>query len=276
MGKLKFRVHPLFILLGIYFACTGKVYSFLIYTFSALIHELGHSLQAQKAGYRLVNVTLLPFGAVIKGDISGMGYKDEILVSLAGPFVNLLVGVALVASWWVFPESYPYTHLAVESSFALFIINLIPAFPLDGGRVLLCSLSLFLKRKTALFICKVVGVLFAIVFFAIFLYSCFVGVNYSLLFFGLFMLIGVFENHKENRFIRLYQSLSPQSLKGGKTVKTIAFDDSVTVKKLYAKIDSGYLYRICVYSQDGKLKRTFEPQEIVAILQTKAPYEKLI
>ena len=143
MGKLKIKVHPLFIIFGIYFAFTGKVFSFLIFTFSALIHELGHSLKAQKVGYRLINVTLMPFGAVIKGDISGMNYKDEIAVSLAGPLVNLVVGVVLVALWWVFPESYPYTELAVVASFAICFINLIPAFPLDGGRVLLCTLSLF-------------------------------------------------------------------------------------------------------------------------------------
>ncbi|MBQ7373930.1 MAG: hypothetical protein IJW64_05150 [Clostridia bacterium] len=276
MGKLKFKVHPLFIILGIYFAFTGKVFSFLVYTISALIHELGHSLKAQKAGYRLINVTLMPFGAIIKGDISGMGYKDEIAVSLAGPMVNFLVGVFLVALWWVFPESYPYTELAVQASFALFLINLIPAFPLDGGRILLCTLSLFLKRKTALLICKAVGLIFACLFFGLFLYSCFIGVNYSILSFGVFMLIGVFENHSENRFVRLYQSLSSASLKGGKIIKEIAFDDKVTIKRLYGKIDSGYLYRVFIYSDSGNLKKVLQPHEIVNLLQTKAPYEKLI
>ena len=107
MGKLKFKVHPLFILFGIYFVFTGKVFSFIVYTLSALIHELGHAIEAQKCGYRLFNVTLMPFGAVIKGDISGMGYLDEIRVSLSGPFVNFCIGVGLVALWWTFPETYP-------------------------------------------------------------------------------------------------------------------------------------------------------------------------
>ena len=88
------------------------------------------------------------------------------------------------------------------------------------------------------------------------------------------MLMGVFENHNENRFIRIYQSLSPKALKGGKAIKLLAFDDSVTVKRLYSKIDSCYLYQIYIYSQNGKLKRIIEPHEVVDILQTKAPYEK--
>ena len=50
MGKLKFKVHPLFIIFGIYFAFTGKVFSFISYTLCACIHELGHSSVAEKVG----------------------------------------------------------------------------------------------------------------------------------------------------------------------------------------------------------------------------------
>ena len=131
MGKLKFRVHPLFILFGIYFAFTGKVFSFLTYTLCALIHEMGHSISAEKSGYRLVNVTLMPFGAVVKGDISGMGYKDEIRVALAGPVINFCIGVSILALWWLFPETYPYTEIAVTANFALCFINLIIPLEID-------------------------------------------------------------------------------------------------------------------------------------------------
>ena len=48
------KVHPLFIIFGIYFAFTGKVFSFISYTLCACIHELGHSIVAEKLGYRLI------------------------------------------------------------------------------------------------------------------------------------------------------------------------------------------------------------------------------
>lgn len=276
MGKLKIKVHPLFILFGIYFAFTGKVFSFIVYTLSAVIHELGHSISAQKAGYRLVNVTLMPFGAMVKGDVLDMSYVDEIRVALAGPIVNFLIGVTLIAIWWVFPDCYPYTELAVTASFALCFINLIPAFPLDGGRVLLCTLSLFIKRKTALIICKVVGLAFALAVFSLFIYSCFVGVNFTLLLFGVFMLMGVFESRGENRYARLYQSLSPDFLKNGKTVKTIAVSDDITVRGLYRRLDGGYLYRVYVFSQKGKLAGILEPDQLIDILQSKGFSERLV
>lgn len=275
MGKLKFKIHPLFFIVGIYFVAIGKVFSFLVYTLCALIHELGHSLMAQKCGYKLVNLTLMPFGAVVSGDISGMSYRDEIKVALAGPLINFIISVALVAVWWVFPEAYPYTELAVTAGFALCIINLLPAFPLDGGRILLCSLSSFLSRKTALLICRIIGIALCLLFLCLYVLSLFVGGNISLLLFAIFMLTGVLDKGKENRFIRLYQSLSSQSLKNGKKIKSLAVSEDFTVKKLYKKIDGGYLYRIYVYSKGGILKRILEPHDVVSILQNKTFTDKI-
>lgn len=275
MGKLNFKVHPLFILIGIYFAFTGKVFSFLTYTFSALVHELGHSIMAQKVGYRLVNVTLMPFGAVVKGDISGMGYQDEIRVALFGPIVNLCIAVALVALWWIAPELYPYTELAVSANLALCLINLIPAFPLDGGRVLFCTLSLFMQSKKATFICKCVGATFGFALLALFVYSCFTGVNFTILLFAVFVLLGVFEKNSNGRYVKLFQSLSADDLKNGKKIKTFAVSEDFTVKKLYSKMDGGYLYRIYVYDKKGFLKRILEPHDVVSLLQNSSVYEKI-
>lgn len=275
MGKLRFKVHPLFFIVGIYFVATGKVYSFLVYTLCALIHEMGHSITAQKCGYKLVNVTLMPFGAIVTGEISNMSYVDEIKVSLAGPLLNLSISVALVAVWWVFPETYPYTELAVTAGLALCIINLLPVFPLDGGRILLCSLSTFLLRKIAVLICKIIGVIFFLGFLALYVLSLFVGGNPSLLLFAIFMLLGVIDKGKENRFIRLYQSISIGSLKNGKKIKSLAVSEDFTVKNLYKKIDGGYLYRIYVYSDNGVLKRILEPHDVISVLQSRAFAEKI-
>ena len=197
MGKLRLKIHPLFYIVGIYFVAFGKVYSFLVYTLCAVIHEFGHSISAQKCGYKLVNVTLMPFGAIVSGEVSNMSYQDEIRVSLAGPLLNFAICVALVAVWWVFPETYPYTELAVTANLALCLINLLPAFPLDGGRMLLCSLSTFLSRKTAVIICKAIGVILFFIFLTLFVFSVFVGGNPSLLLFAIFMLLGVFDKGKE-------------------------------------------------------------------------------
>ena len=155
MGRLKFSIHPLFFIFGLYFALTGKVFSFLVYTITAVIHELGHYYQSERVGLTLDKITLMPYGAIIKGDIEGVSYKDECLIAISGPITNFLICIVFVALWWVFPASYPYTELAVNANFFLGVINLLPCFPLDGGRLLLATLSLLFKRKTAKKIVKV-------------------------------------------------------------------------------------------------------------------------
>jgi stage IV sporulation protein FB len=237
---------------------------------------MGHAISAQKVGYRLVNVNLLPFGAVINGDVSGMGYVDEIKVALAGPFINFCIGVGIVALWWVFPQAYPYTELAASASFALCVINLVPAFPLDGGRVLLCTLTLLMQRQKAVAVCKSVGIGFSSLFLGLFIYSCFKEVNFSLLLFSAFMFAGVFSKNSDDRYVRIYHSLSYDDLKAGKPIKSFAISEDFTVKRLYRKIDSGYLYRIYVFSNSGKVKKILEPNEVVNLLQEKLPNEKIL
>ena len=51
MGRLKVSIHPLFFIFGLYFALTGKVFSFLIFTLTAVIHEFGHAFVSDRLGY---------------------------------------------------------------------------------------------------------------------------------------------------------------------------------------------------------------------------------
>ena len=83
MGGLTFSVHPLFILLGLYYSATGRIFIFLTVTVCALMHELGHSFVASKEGYRLNKITLMPFGAVVQGDIEDVSPKTQIKIAIA-------------------------------------------------------------------------------------------------------------------------------------------------------------------------------------------------
>ena len=131
MGGVRLKVHPLVFPFAFYFALTGRIWVFLVYTVSAVIHELGHSFVATKLGYRLNKITLMPFGAVISGNSCDFRPADEIKIALAGPLLNLAVGLLFVALWWFFPESYAFTDLAAEASFSLALVNFIPCYPLD-------------------------------------------------------------------------------------------------------------------------------------------------
>ncbi len=275
MGKLNFVIHPLFFIFGLYFALTGKVFSFLVITLSAVLHEFAHAIQAEKSGYRLSKITLMPYGAVITGDIDGIKYTDEIKVVLAGPLVNLCIAVAIMAAWWLFPSSYPYTETAFNANISIFFVNLLPAFPLDGGRFLLATLSLKLKRKTAVKIAKLSGYLLSAVLLTVFAVTALKELNLTLLFFSLFILFGSVDLKKGNEYVRIYEAYSPANIKNAKEVKTLAVKSDFTVKKLFAVLGGEYLVRLYVYSDDGKCS-VLEPNDVKKILEKKSLYDKIL
>lgn len=267
MGGVKLRIHPLTIPFALYFSVTGRFWVFLVYTVSAIIHELGHAFASSKAGYRLGKITLMPFGAVISGDQVDFKPTDEIKIAIAGPITNLAVGLFFVSVWWFFPETYAFTDLAVEACFSLALINFIPAYPLDGGRIVCAGLSCFMKRKKAILVCRIISVVFSLIFLALFILTCFNTINFTLLFFGLFILVGAFSRDKENVYVRLGVGSVYKNLKHGVVVKRKAVSVDTTIKQLLQIIDYTSLNEIDVYDQEKKV-HTFSQKELTALLLT--------
>ena len=278
MGGIKLRIHPLFYLFGLYYALTGRIFIFIIYTVCALSHELGHSFAAANAGYKLNRITLMPFGAVVSGDLDGLKCADELKIALAGPFLNLAIGLFFVSLWWLSPEIYAYTDIAAQANFTLALINFIPVYPLDGGRVAYAFLSLRLKRETAGKICRIAGVIFAVALFALFIISLFFTFNLSFLFFSLFVLFGALDKNKENRYIRLYSSLTDEKLKKGVNYKKTGIDKSVNVKKMLSLLDPDAINEVVVYDR-GEPVAVLSQQKINNIIEKGdlySPIEKYI
>jgi Zn-dependent protease len=116
-----------------------------LFFFSLLLHELAHSWVAQKRGLRVKAITLFALGGVSQIQDDSTNAKTELWISIAGPIASLMIGlvclnIASELGWHRSTE--PHTALAgilvwlgyINISLALF--NMIPAFPLDGGRVL--------------------------------------------------------------------------------------------------------------------------------------------
>ncbi len=265
MVDLKFTIHPLFFIFGLYFAFIGKVFSFLIYTLVAVMHELGHFFASSKLGYKLNKITLMPYGAIIKGDVSNLKYKDECKIALAGPFINLTTALVFVSLWWFIPEIYAFTDLIVYASVSLAIINLLPCYPLDGGRFLFATLALFLSRKKAKLIVKILGLIFASLLLILFIYSLFTVPNISILFFSLFMFFGVFGGSNQNSYIRSYVDYSARLDKKPKVVKKIAINEDNLVKDLFTLIDNNFYYEIIIIFNSG-YTITLNHNEVLSLL----------
>ncbi len=191
IGAFRVRVHPLFLAAGVLSAFTGQLLLFLSAVLAALEHEFAHSIAARSEGYCLDKILLMPYGAVISGDLSGIPPKAEAKVLLAGPLANAFTALAFAALWWLFPETYPYTEAAAEVSLSLFLVNLLPAYPLDGGRLLLLLLTP-LGEPRARLISRIAACLTAGGIFALFVISLFSVPNFSALLFALLLFAGNF------------------------------------------------------------------------------------
>lgn len=251
---MKLGIHPLFFVFGLYFALTGKVFLFLTFTLTALIHEYGHAAAAEKLGYKMNKITLMPYGAVVNGAIGGLSYKDEISVALAGPLTNLAVCVLFVALWWIFPEIYPFTDTVLLANLSVASVNLLPAYPLDGGRILSAALSLRFDRKKVMLAMKISGVAIGVALLGLFVWSLFKTPNPSLLFFSLFILTGALKKADQNSYVRAY--LKTGTLSGGiKESKRYLISGGATLKTLMSKTSDDFVYALDVVDEkSGKIK----------------------
>lgn len=113
---------------------------------SIIFHELCHSLVARKYGIRMKGITLFIFGGVAEMDDEPPGAKAEFMMAVAGPLSSILLAIGLYAivvlgkeSQWPVPVTAVISYLAFING-VLAGFNLLPAFPLDGGRMLRSAL----------------------------------------------------------------------------------------------------------------------------------------
>ena len=134
-----------------------------------LLHELGHSYVAKKHGTNIQGITLFLFGGVSSLEEIPRDPKIEFKMALAGPSVSLLIGSVLIIFYELIKTNMPLDNpflrllgLVAYINIILFIFNLIPAFPMDGGRVLRAVLAGKMPYKKATSIAANVGKMFAI------------------------------------------------------------------------------------------------------------------
>ncbi|MBK6566127.1 MAG: site-2 protease family protein [Saprospiraceae bacterium] len=192
-----------------------------------LLHELGHALAAKKYHIVTKDITLLPIGGVARLESIPEKPKQELVVALAGPLVNFVILIILLPFIWKigipdidniqFTDQTNFVYKLMIVNLWLAVFNLIPAFPMDGGRVLRAVLSFSMPRVKATEIAAKMGQLLSIIFVILgFFYNPF------LIFIGFFIFIGA---QSEVEMTRAKFSLE------GKYVFDILMKDFPTLQK---------------------------------------------
>lgn len=158
-----------------------------------LLHELGHALSARRYGVQTLDIILSVIGGLAR--LTKLPEKpwQELVVAIAGPAVNFVIAILIGLFLWLTGNFHLPVIAVIDGSNFLFILafaniglavfNLIPAFPMDGGRILRAALSMKLSRVRATFIAMLIGQILAVCFAAYGIYDS----NYTLLFIAVFV-----------------------------------------------------------------------------------------
>lgn len=225
------NIHPTFVLVligavlywgvgdsgGIVPALLGLLLVVLVFL-SVLAHELAHAVIASEVGVNVLDVTLWPLSGVARIEQHQATPRNELMIALAGPAANLAIVVALLPAVLMvgvlagadtfaaagpnFRNLNPVTMLSTIAilNLGLMLFNLLPAFPLDGGRVLRASLSEFVGRKRATLIATQAGYVITAAFLLLGIWLQL----WILPFFGLFI---IFAARAESQLVRVETQL---------------------------------------------------------------------
>ena len=236
----------------------GAASALLLYV-SILIHELAHSTVAQRNGLGINSITLHFFGGVSEINNESNDPRTEAVMAAVGPISSMVIGVLLLAVSYLFGGVLPDYVEAVTLysgyvNIALSLFNLIPAFPMDGGRVLRAVLwsrngNIVQSTRSASRVAEVISVLFmAYGFFSFLSWGSFNGL--WLIFIG-FFINGTSQAGLSQTIIS--EALGEMQVKDMMTRDVHAVEPDVSLQLLIEEWFNVFKHQGYPVTEDGKL-----------------------
>jgi Zn-dependent protease/CBS domain-containing protein len=236
-----------------------------------VLHEFGHSLVAQRLGIEVTDITLLPIGGVARLRILPEKPVDEIKIAVAGPLVNVVLApifFALAFAFGVDLSSPPGLAASQQSlggalfylgvvNVLLVVFNLIPAFPLDGGRVLRGLLALRFGPVRATDISAGIGQILAVVLG----FLGFALGNLGLILIAIFVFFGAGGEQQVVRQRELTRGLTVSDVMGTKR-RTETVTPQHNFGQVLDAVIHGYQVDFPVLEEDGRLVGMLTRREI--------------
>ena len=132
-----------------------------------VLHELGHAFMAREFGIPTLDITMYPIGGVARLQRMPREPKQEFLIAIAGPAVNLAIAAILFLISTMFDSTRALSQVVTPGgnilamlmwvNLGLVVFNMLPAFPMDGGRVLRAALATKLDYRNATHVASLIG-----------------------------------------------------------------------------------------------------------------------
>jgi Zn-dependent protease len=249
--------------------------------FCVLLHEFGHSIVAQRLGIEVPDITLLPIGGLARLKTLPENPWDEVKIAIAGPLVNvvlaplffalaLLVGADLLRPVNVLEGGANLGQIVAYlgiMNIALAVFNLIPAFPMDGGRILRGLLATRTGPVRATDIASTVGQAFAIGFFIL----AFTTGSFLLAFVALFIFFGASGEAQLVRQRETMRGLTVSDVMGTKR-RTETVTPYHTFGQVFDAVIHGYQEDFPVVDEEGRLVGIITRAEIMSAAHSPERY----
>ncbi|MFB6073294.1 MAG: site-2 protease family protein [Halobacterium sp.] len=208
-----------------------------------VLHELGHSVVAMRYGFPIDSITLWILGGIASLSEQPEEWKQEFFIAVAGPAVSVALGVLSYAAMTYLPPSvdlarFVFGYLALMN-FALAAFNLLPGFPMDGGRVLRALLARRRSFARATQIAAEVGKLFALLLGIVGL----LGLNLILIAIAFFIYIGASSEAQRTVMNAVFEGVTVADvMTHAEDVHTVEADASVAelMDRMFEERHTGY------------------------------------
>lgn len=261
------RVSPIMLVMATVFVAFGMAYEFACSLTAVVLHEFAHAKVARRFGYALNEIKVMPYGAALCGAVD-LRPKHEIAIAAAGPALNLVLGMIFAAMWWLVPSSYMFTQTFCVCNIYIGLFNVLPVYPMDGGRVLLALLSVKLNRRKAYTVCRVISALFGILAIALFCVSAAYAPNVCFLTVGLFMVASAFIPDARAKYYALFASGGRRErLKKTLEKRVFAVSEHTSVSELCRALDPDRFTQFDVYNDDERFVASVTEAQLVELIK---------
>jgi len=280
------RIHVTFLILLAWVALvflfkggTAEAIGALIFTIAlfgcVLLHEFGHVFAARAFGIRTPDITLLPIGGLARLEKMPEQPWQELIVAIAGPLVNVAIAIVLFAMLGGIPDLTDPEMLTFTSLKALtarlmiinvwlVIFNLIPAFPMDGGRVLRALLAMAMPYAKATNTAATVGQIFAALGAV---YALFSG-NFILLLIAMFIF---FAARGESAMVSEREAIRNVTIDQAMMTDFQTLPENATLREAVNHLLAGTQHDFPVLRADGSLAGILTRQQLVRALAERGP-----
>ena len=238
---MRIILHPLFVLSIAAGFAVGLGFFVFAAVAAVLIHEASHAAAARLFGVRAKELRLLPFGAQVDIDCAFLRVRERILILLAGSFGNIIAVLVAGSFLWLFPNLFMVFEIFIVANAVPAFLNLLPVYPLDGGKVLHLLLGQKWTKALQFFSNGIFGVLF--------LFGCFMSFNLPLLILSGMMLVMINIEIKQSSFVSKF---AKSVLCKTNKVTEVAVRSEMTLFQVYKNISEKHYTRFIIIDRENK------------------------